>query len=395
MVAPYNRFLRNEQGLLLAKEKIDEALTRHHQVPRPDTALDKSSLLHAPPRKTGVHFRAAISVKEIIERMHGSSQHPIDLTHPRPDKSAPTPTEMLKSVPIKYLKFAEDVRPPYIGTYTRLVDRRTALSLSKKPFSRVYPKTNYDYDSEAEWEDPGEGEDLDSEGEEELEDDEEEMEMEGFLDDEEANDASRIVKRRPMLGDMEPTCTGLCWEGEPRSTEVDMLRYKLDILMGGSPTSRSNSEADKSENPSFPIDPYSTAYWQPLPTSKPISSLPNGRQQNLMEPPRVPLNPINRSNHLLSPSSSENSKFGLASDRSSVMKPPKAPKRLIAPELMEDFKTTIEGSDLTKVGLIEILKKRFPKQSKNAIKDTLETVAERVGGKMAEMRWVLKHGFQP
>jgi len=40
------------------------------------------------------------------------------------------------------------------------------------------------------------------------------------------------------------------------------------------------------------------------------------------------------------------------------MKPPKPPKRLIAPELMDDFKAEVEGNDLTKVGLLEILKKK-------------------------------------
>jgi len=40
------------------------------------------------------------------------------------------------------------------------------------------------------------------------------------------------------------------------------------------------------------------------------------------------------------------------------MKPKEPPKRLIAPELMDDFKAEVEGNDLTKVGLLEILKKK-------------------------------------
>lgn len=79
---------------------------------------------------------------------------------------------------------------------------------------------------------------------------------------------------------------------------------------------------------------------------------------------------------------------------------------------MSDFKNAIQGSNLTKAGLIEILKKqyvitsqrkgrwidilmflsRFPKTSKDAIKDTLTTIADRVGTKEADKRWVVKDG---
>lgn len=41
------------------------------------------------------------------------------------------------------------------------------------------------------------------------------------------------------------------------------------------------------------------------------------------------------------------------------MKPPKPHKRLIAPELMDEFKAAVQGNDLTKVGLLEILKKQY------------------------------------
>lgn len=56
---------------------------------------------------------------------------------------------------------------------------------------------------------------------------------------------------------------------------------------------------------------------------------------------------------------------------------------------MQNFKTEIEGSNLSKVGLIEVLKKKFPGRSGAAIKATLEVVAQRVGVKEADKRWVL------
>lgn len=56
---------------------------------------------------------------------------------------------------------------------------------------------------------------------------------------------------------------------------------------------------------------------------------------------------------------------------------------------MPAFKAAIQGSDLSKVGLIEVLKKKFPGRSAAAIKGTLETVARRVGVKEVDKRWVL------
>ena len=36
---------------------------------------------------------------------------------------------------------------------------------------------------------------------------------------------------------------------------------------------------------------------------------------------------------------------------------------------------------------------RFPKQSKDAIRDTLEMVAERIGPTKLDKKWMLKSGF--
>lgn len=73
---------------------------------------------------------------------------------------------------------------------------------------------------------------------------------------------------------------------------------------------------------------------------------------------------------------------------------------------MGEFKDAVKGSDLTKLALIEALKKRyvsetggspehgltqhrFPKIPKDAISNTLPLVAARVGPTAAEKRWTL------
>jgi chromatin assembly factor 1 subunit A len=72
----------------------------------------------------------------------------------------------------------------------------------------------------------------------------------------------------------------------------------------------------------------------------------------------------------------------------STSKPVKA-KRMIPTEQLPDFKAEIDGKDLTKIGMIEALKKVFPKLPKDAIANTLSVVAARVGPTEKEKRWVL------
>ena len=251
VLAPHSRFSRDKRGLEYAQKKIDEGLGQAGRTVRPFNAHD---LLHLSPG-SNQRFPRIPAVKDVIAKIQGSARRPLDLTKSPSRRSSQNPTDLLKIIPMKYLKFFEDYRPPYTGTFTKGLNRRAMSKLCRKPFGRELPNTDYDYDSEAEWEDPEEGEDLDSEGEEEIGEDEEENEMEGFLDDED-NDA---VKKRPLLGDLEPTCSGVCWEDlgneDSKLANLDVLepsRFKLDILMGETSIIHLNTEADKHRQPTTP-----------------------------------------------------------------------------------------------------------------------------------------------
>ncbi len=125
-----------------------------------------------------------------------------------------------------------------------------------------------------------------------------------------------------------------------------------------------------------------------------------------MNPPRRPLQsrPISLVNRI--------AVSGLAAkqhaDAASASKPQ---KRLVPAHQLDEFKQAIQGSDLTKIALVEALKRRlvvlpfhcsmsplcltnksrsrFPKIPKDAIGTTLSMVAQRVGAKEIEKRWVL------
>lgn len=102
----------------------------------------------------------------------------------------------------------------------------------------------------------------------------------------------------------------------------------------------------------------------------------------MMQPPRMPLTQRPANNML-------NTLNSTPISTSLGVKAAKPPKRLIPHEHLAAFKSEVEGSDLTKIALIEALKKKFPKLPKDAIGNTLSAIAARVGPKEVEKRWVL------
>ncbi|KAF2095944.1 hypothetical protein NA57DRAFT_59009 [Rhizodiscina lignyota] len=313
-----------------------------------------------------------IPVKDIISRLHGSSGNPIDLTEEESAFINETPTQMLKQIPMKYIHFHEDVRPPYSGTYTKPISETETRRIARNPLLRARPDADYDYDSEAEWEEPEEGEDIDSDGEEDGDSLEGDDDMEGFLDD--ADDALR-AKRALITTDLEPDCSGLCWAddtGVMKSADGfdapnTFHDYRLGFLLDPALTT---------------IDPFSTAYWQESPNPAAAQSDMTG----LMQPPlRVPLQ--------AKPNGGNSKVMEEFTGSFKTAKPsaaaPKPAKRMIPAEHLEEFKKEVEGSDLTKIALVEALKKKFPNLPKDAINNTLSTIAARVGPKEKEKKWVM------
>ena len=60
---------------------------------------------------------------------------------------------------LRLLSFADDLRPPYFGTFSKAF-RKMAIVSGRRPFTMDTALFNYDYDSEAEWEEEDEGEDI-------------------------------------------------------------------------------------------------------------------------------------------------------------------------------------------------------------------------------------------
>ncbi|KAH7383559.1 chromatin assembly factor 1 subunit A-domain-containing protein [Cadophora sp. MPI-SDFR-AT-0126] len=380
-VAPINRFERDEEAVGAIESIIDSYLSGNRSPGRQRT-FDASALFHTSTLYNIPRGKQLVPVRQIMSDFYsGNSSKPIDLTTDSQNSQIKRTGDLLKGIPMKILHFQEDVRPPYRGTYTsRPVSGM--YKLARNPLRRDLPNTDYDYDSEAEWvQDDEDAEDLKSEGdeEEELGDDED---MDDFLDDE--NDETANSRRLVLQGDLEPVSTGLCWEDRKRRTSnVKMIAYRMEVILD--PTIKS-------------IDPFSTAYWDsPVPT------------KTTMEPPRIPLNTMKstsaninslfslksssttdfvKSSSMLTPSTLSSSAQSQQPTKPATTKDAK-PKKILSADDLPAFKAAIQGSDLSKVGLIEVLKKKFPGRPAAAIKGTLETVAKRVGVKEVDKRWVI------
>lgn len=239
-----------------------------------------------------------------------------------------TAMERLYSIPYKHLQFAEDIRPPYIGTYSK----DTVPQLATDPWACIVADLRYDYDSEMEWvqEDEEEGgEDL---GDEDSEDalDEDDEDMDEFLA------ADDDVPRRQFIGELKPL---ILWKnGDQEEEEQGMFdKMQVELLC---------NVVDG------PIDPFRD-YWKPdrpRQTVKPSSLLLDGQQR----PPEF-----------------------------------NSPKKLVPSDCMTGFLQKVHGSDMNKILLVEMLKKDFPSVSKEAIRNTITLYARRMGDKETDKRWAI------
>ncbi|KAJ5689342.1 hypothetical protein N7462_003734 [Penicillium macrosclerotiorum] len=350
VVAPPHRFERDSDALCHVCQTIDASLNPNNTVPFDHLPFRPSEIFHLIPyrRRRG---RQTLSVKEILLKMQNADPDAMDVDGKDDTAVAKSMQGLLNKTPIKTLRFGEDVRPPYQGTFTRHVPEEIAKKLSRNPYHRALPETNYEYDSEAEWEEPEEGEDLDSEEEEEASDDGED-DMDGFLDDE--DDALVGSKRRLIVGELEPVCSGIQWAANGVTDELKA--YRIETI---------------SDAVNFPINPHSDAYWEKpkAPAKRPV----------------VPTNAHTLDAFRVKPGP-DASPIGSALPPAPTSKA----KRPFPSEHLEEFKQAVEGSDLSKIGLIEILKKRFPKVSKDTLKATLDQVAVRVGQKEVDKKWVCR-----
>jgi chromatin assembly factor 1 subunit A len=228
-LAPFSRFERDQDALGSIQNVIDGYILGNRS-PGRQRSFNPIAFFHLSSHEIMPRGKRCMPVKEIMTGFYsGNVSKPIDLTTDSQNSQIKRTGDLLRKIPMKFLQFQEDVRPPYRGTYTsRPVNGMTKLA--RNPLRKDLPNTDYDYDSEAEWIEDEDAEDLKSEGDEDEEVDDDE-DMDGFLDDE--NDETANSRRLVLQGDLEPVSTGLCWEDrKKRNSNVKMMPYRMEVILG-------------------------------------------------------------------------------------------------------------------------------------------------------------------
>lgn len=319
------------------------------------------------------------SVRDIMAKHHGNSMSmAIDLTTDSHNQAL----KALETVPVKSLKFREDVRPPYVGTVSGLPAGLSSLrKVARRPATRAVPTLDYDYDSEAEWqEDDGEDVDLDDMDDEEVDHDED---MDDFLD-----DSEDVGPARPAFsGGMEPTSTGLCWENHNRlNNTTKTYKFRMEFMLGkswfpGEKCQLANPNAETLEHHNL-IDPFSDAYWKPARSTAPAAAAATATSKAA-------------SGSGLSATSAAAPNAG----SQTLAKRPGPPKKRLAPGLEEEFKEYMKTmSHVGKAGLVAVFWSEHPGSQKtqlNAVFDALtEPATVDIGNNKTRKHWKFKDDVQ-
>lgn len=264
------------------------------------------------------------------------------------DKTDEQLQELLELIPHKYIKFYENVRPPYVGTYSK-----SSILPKDDPFSTEGTGLNYGYDSDLDWaneedEDGGGVEDLED-GDEEDEDEEEqddgsEGEFDEFLDKEDPSDGnvSRGVKK--FIGPLIPTI--IIRGEESKLDEEDRTYFRL-----------LSAEYLIEEQP-FPVDPMYIP-----PSNKRVA------EESSCDPGPTAVSLVPSSG----PSIRKKAKT-LITDSKDLLK------------LFEE----VHESTFSLGTISEITQKHLPQYSKETIKNTVKEYASRASGKSASRKWEVK-----
>lgn len=385
-LAPITRAERDEGATQRLENDIDDFIAGRKSI-KLKTPFSITEAFNMPAMCFPRRGKKPTPVKDIMAQILGAtSSKPIDLSTDAYNAQIRKTRDQLKQVSYKFLKFAEDVRPPYVGTYTK-TPVHGFKRLARNPLRRELPGVDYDYDSEAEWEPPGEdeeelgSEDEDDEGEGDAED------FDGFLDDAE-DELTRNRKMGVGVSELEPISSGLCWEDERgQPSKIEMKSFRMDIL-------------NENIRSGTPIDPFSTAYWPSTQPSMPPPRNPQTTLPTTTNPSQPALTTfLKPSTPSHAPSSSSTQGTQAAANNiqnlvrsSSSSNSNSKPKKLLEGEQLQMFKEAVEGSELSKIGLIEVLHRRFigTGVAKGTLKNTLEVYARREGVKEVEKRWVWK-----
>ncbi|KAI9887381.1 MAG: hypothetical protein M1823_000806 [Watsoniomyces obsoletus] len=420
-IAPTNRFL-TARGLVHISNALDQTVLKQTGFGAPGVDDKTARQQRLAEFRSNAGWRAEYppvpTAKEVVLAFQRSAERPQTTAagEVKREELEEDPMDLLDALPVKHLSFHDTRRPAYRGTFSKRPPGPSKLRRGTNPFEKALPEVDYDHDSDAEWEpEPEDAEELMSEGDDEMDTDND-ADMAGFLDDTEVDmKAFGPNKRRIVDGDLVPFSTGLWWEdarGVPRpanpedaASGIKMRSFKIEII---------------NDRIRGPIDPFSTAYWPsvPAPMSTQINALTEAelpgqgfypthpsRKMPSIAPPslatglasKIPKTIVaRRVSHDGNPKKRRltvtASDAGVTGGRGDTMW--KGGKVTLNAATLDAIKARIHDSNLTKIGLVENLRKIFPNIYRDVVYEIVGTVAERIGRHEAEKRWRIRAEWQ-
>ncbi|AET41635.1 Rlf2p Ecym_8362 [Eremothecium cymbalariae DBVPG len=182
-----DQFQLNRHQLIEREKCIDDLITN-----APSIENTKSWFVLRK-RRIGDEAETPLKAVEVLQQMTSKNKTDQELQ------------ALLSRVPHRFIKFYENVRPPYVGTYSK-----TVILPRDNPFSTDGTGFNYDYDSDLDWinedDEGGDIDDLENDEDDEDEDDEgdegDEHEFDGFLD---SDEDPSISSKKKSLGPLVST----------------------------------------------------------------------------------------------------------------------------------------------------------------------------------------------
>ncbi|ODQ65732.1 hypothetical protein NADFUDRAFT_78429 [Nadsonia fulvescens var. elongata DSM 6958] len=337
-------------------------------------------------------------------------------------------TAALAVIPYKVLQFVEDIRPPYMGTFSR---ERTGGLDPTNPYFTDDPKINYEYDSEVEWvEEDEDGEDLDGEDDDDDMIDDDDDDLDEFLEQEDISGANGCNgggggngngngnTRRNLIGPLVPLIE---WNDNTKPEifeplQLGVLSHLLPISIdpfcdywtkvdeGSAEDSASDSaiEGKMSDgdiattliSAPFATDPVVKNKRKLRAKSKAKTDIDNADLKEIAKPPKSKSTTISMTGATI-PDNIESKTVTMVKSsvkilaKSTTDDTQKRPLKIVSEDCIQPFLKIVQKSDMNQILLVEILKKEFPKISKEVIRNTLREVASRVGVKEADKVWVV------
>lgn len=190
---------------------------------------------------TSLTYKTPIRTKPLNQEKYPTANHILQLMNSGMDNDV---NSQFKLLPIRYLRFYENRKPPFYGTFTKPINEEVLTA----PFLKI-DSIDYDVDSDYSECEEDEGEDVDMEDEDEEEDDEDDADedIDTFV---ESDDNFNSTNKKSIMGPLVPLVRNIKDDAHETDNQNDEFSGYFQGLQWK--TVRDDIK--------FPLDPFKN-YW--------------------------------------------------------------------------------------------------------------------------------------